>query len=181
MFCWIISKKLSFPYLIHSTMCIYSVWDAECFASNVWLLFPQECWYLTHPHYQLDGFDWQRHPQRTTTCFVHLLRPKSEYYSFIKWTKWSSPCVYFGYQLLEYSTLTIELLNCRWMPSLIPGWITKVSSCENPGTEKLLVPFNKRIARPVAVRMRHLFLLLLMKLIQKGKNVSRQFFIWLYS
>ena len=54
----------------------------------------------------------------------------------------------------------------------------KVSSCENFRKEKLLVPFNKRIARPVAVRMRHLFLLLLLlKLIQKGKRKSRQLLI----
>ena len=71
MFCWIIPKKLHHFHTSNMAPCVYitlclnwiSVWDAECFASNVWLLFPQECWYLTHPHYQLDRFDWQRHPQ----------------------------------------------------------------------------------------------------------------------
>ena len=109
MFCWIVSRSYHF-HTSNMAPCV-SVWDAECFASDVWILFPQECWYLTRPHYQLDHFDWQRHSQSTMTCFVHLLRPQSEYYSFIKWTEWWNPCIDFGYQLLEYSTLAIELLQ----------------------------------------------------------------------
>ena len=142
MFCWIISRSYHF-HTSNMAPCV-SVWDAECFASNVWLLFPQECWYLTHPHYQLDRFDWQRHLQWTRTWFVHLLRPKSEYYSFIRWTKWSNPCVYFGYQLLEYSTPMNSWIadGCKvWFLVESPKWAV----VKTPGRKSCWCPSIKEL------------------------------------